>query len=102
MEGHGRKNETHTSEATVVLGTLVLALLGLGSPIGHTAQLIALGERSVRHTRQHAVSGGGGAPAVLRWEGGHQVCKRSGRHCDDLRAIRAGQLLKNQKIRGVG
>lgn len=100
--GAGGKGQTLTSETTVVLRALVLALLGLSSPVSHTAQLVALGERSVRDTGQHVVSGGGGAPGVLRWEGGHQVCERSGRHCDDLRAICAKQLLKNQKCRGVG
>jgi hypothetical protein len=91
------------SETTVVLRTLVLTLLGLSSPVGHAAKLVALGERSIWHTRKHVIGRGGGAPGVLRGEGGHQVGERSGRHFYyDLWAICAGQLLKNQKYRGVG
>jgi hypothetical protein len=79
------KERQHTSEATVVLRALVLTFLGLGSPVGHAAKLVALGERSIWHTGEHVVGRGGGAPGVLRREGSHQVGERSGRHfCDDL------------------
>jgi hypothetical protein len=87
----------HTSETAVVLRTLVLALLGFSSPVSHTAELVALGERSVRHAREHVVGRGGGAPAVLCREGGHQVGDRNGSHSDYDRVLCAGQILKKIK-----
>ena len=52
-----------TSEvAVVLLATLSLTILGLGSPVGHATQLVALGEGGIRHTVQHVVGRGGGTP----------------------------------------
>lgn len=91
----------HTSETTVVLGTLVLTLLGLSSPVGHAAKLVALGERSVWHTGKHVIGRGGGAPGVLRGEGGHQVGERSGRHFDYDGQFALGNCSKIKKVEGV-
>lgn len=66
-----------TSEVPVVLrATTTLAVLRLSGPVGHAAQLIALGERRVRSALQHVVGAGGGAPGVLRGEGSHEVGNR--------------------------
>jgi hypothetical protein len=97
VEGQRSALREHTPETAVVLRALVLAILRLSSPVSHTAKLVALGERSVGHARQHVVGAGGGAPGVLRREGGHQVGDGNGSHLDYDRVLCAEQILKKIK-----
>lgn len=62
-----------TEVAVVLLATLAVTGLGLGSPVGHTAQLVALGEGSVGDAVEHVVSSSGRTPRVLSREGSHQI-----------------------------
>lgn len=77
---HGLARYLTSVVAVVGLTTTTLARLGLRSPVSHTAELVALRERSVGNTAQHVVGGGRGAPGVARGEGRHKVSDRDGGH----------------------
>lgn len=66
--------------ALVLLTTTSLTTLGIRGPVGHAAELVTLGERSVRDTTEHVVGRGRGAPSVVRREGADQVGNRGMRH----------------------
>ena len=79
------QNDRLTSEVPVILrAALTLTVLGLGGPVGHAAELVALGEGSIGHTVEHVVGGGGRTPGVLHRQSGDQVRDRSRSHCDDV------------------
>lgn len=74
-----------TSEvAVVLLATLASTILGLSSPVGHAAQLVALGERSIGNTLEHVVARGGGAPSILSRQSGDEVRDRNRSHCQKM------------------
>lgn len=67
-------NPMLTTEVPVVLlATLSVTVLGLSSPVGHAAQLVALREGSVGHAVEHVVTSGDRTPRVLSRKGGHQI-----------------------------
>ena len=80
MAGLGWARCSTSVVAVVGLATATVGVLGLGSPVGHAAQLVALGEGGVGDTIQHVVGGGSGAPGVLGRQGGDDVCDGEGSH----------------------
>lgn len=73
--------EDRTSVVAVVgLTTGTIAVLGLGSPVSHAAQLVTLGEGSIGDAIEHVVARGRGAPSVFGGEGRHEVGDGEGGH----------------------
>lgn len=81
------QNRSLTSEVTVVLlATLTSTVLGLSGPVSHTAQLVALGERSIGNALEHVVARGGGTPGILSRQSGDEVRDRNRSHYQKMYA----------------
>lgn len=66
-----------TTVVPVIRRTSTLPVLRLSSPVGHPTQLVALGERCIRHAIQHVIRRRCRAPGILRGQSRHQISNRT-------------------------